>query len=250
MSEQKESSVLFSLQELMNLEQDRIQSEEAEKAQKIQAAETARIEAERSARDAEEQRIRAEAERRRLDEQRSREEAAKLEAIRVAEVEKARVEAEQRARLEAMAAQQHHERSMAAIQTDASKKKLRNMLIGGVVFVVLAGSGLGYFVYTSAEENRARIAAQQADSARLEEEKKKLESQMREQTAKVDGLLSQLASAKDEATRAKLQKELEEERLKQESLKTGGARVGGPGPVKTGPAKSKCTPGDPLCSDL
>src|SRR5688572_30619093 len=118
MSEQKESSVLFSLKELMNLEEDRIRSEEADKAAAAAAAEKARVEAERAARMAEEQRIQAEQERRRLDDQRSREEAARLEAIRVGELEKARVEAEQRARLEAMAAQQHHERSLAAIHGD------------------------------------------------------------------------------------------------------------------------------------
>ena len=101
MSEQKESSVLFSLKELMNLEEDRIKTEEADRAAQAAAAERARQDAERQAREAEQARIRAEEERRRAEEQRSREEAARLEAIRVAEIEKARVEAEQRARLEA-----------------------------------------------------------------------------------------------------------------------------------------------------
>src|SRR5450755_2713809 len=98
MSEQKESSVLFSLKELMNLEEDRIKGEEAEKAATAAAAEKARVEAERAAREAEEARIRSEQERRRLDDQRSREENARLEAIRHAEMEKTRLEAEQRAR--------------------------------------------------------------------------------------------------------------------------------------------------------
>ena len=62
MSEQKESSVLFSLKELMNLEEDRIRSEEADRAAQAAAAEQARLEAERTAREAEEARIRAEEE--------------------------------------------------------------------------------------------------------------------------------------------------------------------------------------------
>jgi colicin import membrane protein len=115
MSEQKESSVLFSLKELMNLEEDRIKNEEADRTAAANAAEKARADAELAARNAEESRIRAEEERRRVDEQRTREEAARLDAIRTAEIEKARIEAEQRARMEAMAAQQQHERSLAVI---------------------------------------------------------------------------------------------------------------------------------------
>ena len=39
MAEQKESSVLFSLKELMSLEEDRIRTEEAERTAQAQAAE-------------------------------------------------------------------------------------------------------------------------------------------------------------------------------------------------------------------
>ena len=39
MSEQKESSVLFSLKELMNLEEDRIKTEEADKAAQVENVE-------------------------------------------------------------------------------------------------------------------------------------------------------------------------------------------------------------------
>src|SRR5262249_8905863 len=128
MSEQKESSVLFSLKELMSLEEDRIRSEEADRAAAAAAAERARVEAEQRAREAEEARIRAEEERRRSEEQRMREEAARLDAIKHGEIEEARVEAEQRARLDAMSAQQHHERHLAAIQGDEQKHKLRKIL--------------------------------------------------------------------------------------------------------------------------
>ena len=82
MSEQKESSVLFSLKELMNLEEDRIKTEETSKAEQARQAEQARLDAERAAREAEEARIHAENEKRRLEESRQREETARLEAIR------------------------------------------------------------------------------------------------------------------------------------------------------------------------
>jgi colicin import membrane protein len=232
MSEQKESSVLFSLKELMSLEEDRIKSEEAEKAASAAAAEKARQDAERAAREAEEARIRAEEERRRMEELRSREEAARLEAIRQAEVETARVE-----------------RSLELMKNDESKKKLRKTLLAIAIAVPVIGVGVGYFAYDSYQKGQAKIQAQEAAARQLEEEKKKIEAQMKEQQSKIDGLLTQLSSAKDEATRLALQKQLEEEREKAKKIPTG---TGGPRPAgATGPKPAcNCTPGDPLCSCL
>jgi colicin import membrane protein len=247
--EQKESSVLFSLKELMSLEEDRIRTEEAERAAQAAAAEKARVEAERAAREAEEARIRSEEERRRFEEQRSREETAKLEAIRVGEIEKARVDAEQRARLEAMAAQQQHERSLAAISQDESKKKLSKMLTYGGIAVVLIGGLSGYFAYKNYQENQAQIAAAAERSRQDAEDKKKLEAQMEEQRKKVESLLGQLSQASDETTRLKLQKQLEEEQAKTAKIRAGGG--GGPKPAGDKAAKPcTCPPGDPLCSCL
>lgn len=252
MSEQKESSVLFSLKELMTLEEDRIRGEEAEKAAASAAAEKARADAERAAREAEEARIRAENERRRVEEQRTREESARVDGIRVAEIEKARVEAEQRARLEAMAVQQQHERSLAAIKEDDHKKKLRRMLFVGGAAVVIVGLLGGIFWYRGSEEARARAAADTAEKARLEDEQQKLKASLAEQSKKVDSLLTQLAGANDEATRLRLQKELQEAQRATESMKTG--RGGGARPAAgagaAGKPKGKCAPGDPLCTDL
>ncbi|MFO0758245.1 MAG: hypothetical protein U0359_17250 [Byssovorax sp.] len=251
MSEQKESSVLFSLKELMSLEEDRIRNEESEKAAAVAAAEKARLDAERAAREAEESRIRAEEERRRAEEQRAREEAARHEAIRIAEVERARVEAEQKARMEALAAQQQHERSLAALKHDESKKKLRNMLIGGGIFVVLAGTAIGYAVVDNNRKAEAQRLALEAQAREAAENAKKLEQQQKEQQAKIDSLMTQLSSASDEATRLKLQQQIKAEQAAKEALSKPGA--GGPaGPKPDKPAKPacKCTPGDPLCSCL
>ena len=74
MADQKESSVLFSLKELMNLEEDRIREEEAQKAARARAELEAREARERAAREAEERRLREEEERRRSEELRKREE--------------------------------------------------------------------------------------------------------------------------------------------------------------------------------
>ena len=62
MSEQKESSVLFSLKELMNLEEDRIKTEETSKAEAARRAEQERVETERRKQEEEAARLHAEEE--------------------------------------------------------------------------------------------------------------------------------------------------------------------------------------------
>ena len=57
MAEQKESSVLFSLKELMNLEEDRIRQEESARKAKQEAELQARLDAERRQREEEEARL-------------------------------------------------------------------------------------------------------------------------------------------------------------------------------------------------
>jgi len=90
MADQKESSVLFSLKELMDLEQERIAREEADRARKAEELRLKREAEERAKRELEEQRAREEEERRRAEAQRQREEEARLEAIKQAEIERAK----------------------------------------------------------------------------------------------------------------------------------------------------------------
>ncbi len=252
MSDNEESSVLFSLKELMTLEDDRIKSEEDDKKQAAAQADQKRLDAERQARAEEEARIRADEERRRVEQQRVAEEAARLEAIKHAEVEKARVEAEQRARIEEIARQQEHERQLAALKQDGSKKKLRNALIGGVVVVVFAGAGLGVFLNNKAKED-ARTAAVQADEQRKKDEAaaKKLRDAEREIEAnraklaeydqQIKDLEEKAKSAGSDAEKAEAEKELAKVRAARGAT---GAAAG------TGGGKKSCRPGDPLCSDL
>jgi len=156
MAEQKESSVLFSLKELMNLEEDCIRQEDEEKKKRAEAEVQARQEAERRAREQEQQRLNAEEDRRRSEEQRKKEEAARLEAIRHAEIEKARVEAEQKAALAAMTQQQAHQLQLSTLQHDEHKKKLQRMVtFGGLGAAVILIGGIFFFVSKSARENPA-----------------------------------------------------------------------------------------------
>lgn len=124
----QETSALFSLSELMRLEQDRIAEEEEQKRARAVAAESARREAERLVREQALARIELEEDRRRQEAEREREHAARIEAVRLGEIERVRVETEQRARLEALSAQQRHEQTLMALETDAGKKKLSRAL--------------------------------------------------------------------------------------------------------------------------
>jgi colicin import membrane protein len=255
MSEQKESSVLFSLKELMSLEEDRIRSEEADKSARAHADEQARLAAERAARDAEEARIRAEEERRRAEEQRSREETARLEAIRQAEVERARMEAEGQARIAAMSAQQSHERQLEAIRTDKGKKTLRNVLIGGVVLVLAIGGTVGFVVYDNTMKAEQREKDLQAEAAIAKEEKDKLQAQLKAQADTVKNLESSVANEKDERKKAELQAQLaaakEQEANTQKALgRPGGARPAGDSGAATPKQACNCKPTDPLCDCL
>lgn len=244
--QQKESSVLFSLKELMNLEEDRIREEEAQKEAQAKAELEAKQAAERAARAAEEARLRAEEEARRLDEQRRKEEAAKLEAIRHAEIEKARAEAEHRARLEAMSAQQAHEQTLAALSQDKHKKRLQ-IIVGIAVGVLLIGGVGGGLAIKSSMDDAAKEKALHAQQQKDAEERlRRLQNEFDTARTREQELQASLANAKDEATRAKLQAELEQQRTKTQAagkaMKSGGSSDS-PKPKKA----SNCSPGDPLC---
>ena len=59
-----------------------------------------------------------------------------------------------------------------------------------------------------------------------------------------------LGSAADPAEIERLRQQLKEETNKRDSLRPGTRRTGGAGKTGGTPAKQKCQPGDPLCSDL
>jgi len=257
MAEQKESSVLFSLKELMNLEEDRIKQEDEEKKRRAEADARARSDAERRARDQEQARLAAEEERRRGDETRKKEEAVRLEAIRHGEIERARVEAENRARMEALTKQQEHERHITSLKQDEHKKKLqRNLMLTGISAAVVVFGVLGLYFGKIRPEAEAREAAQRAVIAQQQEETRRAQQQLADSTAKVNDLLSQLSSAQDDKTRAELKAKLADAQKQQAASASrasgGGSKAsGGGGDDKPKPKKAcDCQPGDPLCSCL
>ena len=256
MADQKESSVLFSLKELMGLEEDRIREEEADKAQRAKVELEAREASERVTREAEERRLREDEERRRQEELRKREEATRLDAIRHGELEKAKSETEHRSRMATMAAQQAHEAQLASINQDQHKKKLQ-ITIGVVAFVLVAavvGGGVAFKKHS--DEQNAKTAILEARARAAEEEKTRLEASVKAAQEKETDLKSALNNAKDEADRGRIQAELKKAQEQTAAARhaVSGAGTGSQGSSGGAAKPSKpacnCTPGDPLCSCL
>jgi colicin import membrane protein len=255
MAEQKESSVLFSLKELMNLEEDRIRQEESARKAKQDAEMQARLDVERRQREEEEARIRGEEDRRRADEQRVREDQARVDAIHRAEVEKARLDAENAARIESMRHQQEHERQLTAIKQDKHK---RNLLIAAVgIFILLVGGGISAAVVIKGQNDKA--AAMAAESARRDAEQQAkfdaLTKQLEDGKNNIDNLTNQLGTVSDTATKLALEKQLEQAKKDQAAAAAYRAKVGASRPsgnTGSGPTKPRaactCQSGDPLCS--
>lgn len=254
MAEQKESSVLFSLKELMNLEENRIKEEEEEKERRARAEAERRAREDAEKRAAEEARLRAEEESRRAEEQRKREEAMRLEAIRMGEIEKAKAEAEHQARLQQLAAQQAHEQQLAALHSDQGKKRLK-LIVGVVSAVLVIGIGVGVtFAMKSAEERKRAEAAHLAEQQRVEAEQKRLMAVLQDAQKKQEELEGALANAKDEATRAALEAQLAQAKADTEKkAQATGGHYSPPSHAASPPKHTKssnCAPGDPMCGDL
>jgi colicin import membrane protein len=255
MAEQKESSVLFSLKELMSLEEDRIRQEDDDRKRKEQAELQARLDAERRAREAEEARRTAEAEGRRQEEQRVREEQTRLEAIRQGEVEKARHDAEAQARLRAMQQQQEHERQLTVLKQDKKKKQLLFGVIGIAALMILRGIGGGYAFYANAKEAARIQALKDKEIAEQKEQLATLMNQLKAQNDAVAAAQADAENAKNEADREAARAKLAEAQKQATAIQSRIGRLqhsGGGSTSKPSTPKPACTcqAGDPLCSCL
>lgn len=159
-----ETSVMFSLAELADIEQERVREEARERAsrerERIMARQAA-LEAERAAEAA---RIAAEQERRAAHERAKAEAKARSVARERAEAEVARIAAEAKARLEAENATRAHELEVLRVKSDSGRARLRHALAGVIGLVVLAGSAAGWAV-------DGHVTAIERDSQRLREDR-------------------------------------------------------------------------------
>ncbi|MFI5300374.1 MAG: hypothetical protein ACHREM_19985, partial [Polyangiales bacterium] len=171
MAEQKESSVLFSLKELMNIEENRIKEEQDSKRKAVEAEAQAKAEAERQAREEEEARLRDEEERRRVDEQRRRMEEAQVEAAKAAEIEKRRLEEQHRLEMQTLAHKHAHEKEVATIK--ASEKKGPPMaLVGVFAFIALCLVGAIVFFVAIKPATEAKEAVKKAQEYAASDDEK------------------------------------------------------------------------------
>lgn len=255
MAEQrKESSVLFSLRELRDIEDQRIQEEEDAEKKAEEERIRAQMEAERQAREAEENaRLAKESE------ERSRRDAAE----RSAREEQMRLEeAERRARVEAQAALERERlaKEMEIRAVEAQKKRPVALVVTMLILLVIAG-GFGVFAYKRKqqsdktkreaaeleqkvredidktlakidslnEEKEARF--QKLLAAKTEEEKIEAQRQLEETERKLKAQREALKALR-ERTRIRQAKEAERERKRAHERKK---------------VKVKCPPSDPLC---
>jgi colicin import membrane protein len=124
---------------------------------------------------------------------------------------------------------------------------IASMLLLAVLGVVALGGIGAYFIRENAAEHQKAISRQDEEARRIAEEKARLDRQLKDQSAKIERLLGQLSSAKDEASRLAIQKQIDEVQAEQRALRGGG---GGPRPSGSGAKPCACAPGDPLCSCL
>jgi hypothetical protein len=162
-SKTPDTSVIFSLAELAQIEEERVRDEETQRARaRADKAREQRVAAERE-RAEEEARIAAEnaarAERQRVE----AEEEVRRDAREKAAVEVARIAAEAKARLEADNAVRAHELKLLQVRGDRGRRRLRHALAAVIGLVVCGASAAAYGVSqhvsrVELESNRVRDA--------------------------------------------------------------------------------------------
>ncbi|MGC4087095.1 MAG: hypothetical protein QM756_04165 [Polyangiaceae bacterium] len=159
MAELREDSLLFSLENLMVRERERVQLErsESERLRAQEAAEAARREQQRlEAALARERKLEQErlAEQRRLAEH-----AAKLEALRQAEVVRAQSEAQARAHSEELAQRHAHERTLAELSLRAKHTRDRAVALGSgaLLSLFVPAALLFHFAHTVPQAQKTEL---------------------------------------------------------------------------------------------
>lgn len=232
-----ESSVLFSLHELMALEKDRLANEQAQEAARLEEAERARTQAEAHAAAAQAAARQAELARIAAEEELRQTERARRAAMQAAIVESARVSALEQAKLARLEAQQAHERALAGLHAGNTQNRFR--VVGAALVVLLLGTLAGGAVLWM----QARVAVRAQDAAHRAE----LERAQAKQTQ----VERDLALAEAEARR--VAQELEHAKtppLAPPAKVHGTSTLRTPGVSTAVKAKCHCREGDPLCREL
>ena len=250
MAEKRENSVLFSLRELRQIEDDRVKQEDAEAKARDEAARQARADAERRAREDAERMVReaSDAERRVKEsaERQVREDQLRLE------------EAERRARIEAQTRLEEHRLKVEieAQTIHGAKKKHRTIIITATVMGLIV-LGLGAFIYMKKKESDER-AERAAAATAAKEERERFERETNawkveveatvEELKRIDDdnqqLLAQLQKTQDAAEASRIRNRMEENTRKRVDAEKRRQDLEKKKPV----VRKKCDdPNDPLC---
>lgn len=171
----KDNSVLFSLNELMNIERDRLEQEE-QAAQRKLAEDRARVEAQKAlAVKQEQERIAAVEQAQRAEQLRRQEQEERRVREREESELRVRLETEAKAKAETLARQLAHEQQMAALNAVQQKAKTSRIFAGVVVTLALAVGVVGVFAqkhFAAQDQARNEAAARelQAVQARADQQ--------------------------------------------------------------------------------
>jgi len=197
MAESRETSILFSLKGLLDLEDERVRAEEQRRRDEEEREAAAREAAARAAREAEHARIVAVERAAALQRLAAEQERQQGEAARLAALERARIEAEAAARVAVLERQQAHELRLHEIAAVGSGRRARLVLLGSNLAwaALLASAAVGYLTVLrpAAARQRAALAGivqvqtERAEtSARLMREADALASSLRARIADLE----------------------------------------------------------------
>lgn len=222
--QREENSVLFSLKELRQLEDDRIRKEDDEVRAREASERQAREDAERQARENAE-RLARETEERARKLQEDAQARERDEQFRLAESERrARVEGEMRLQQERM----HLE-----LQSRKHRSPWKTVAVAvGVVVVIFAG-----VFWKLAADNRAQVEAQRSERIKFEMEANRRElEQRRKYEALVEERRKALVTARSDEERQRIQRDIEEEREKERSRRARTTPRVSPSPAASRPS--------------
>jgi colicin import membrane protein len=221
----QDSSILFSLDELLKIEQERISQEEQSKKAKEEAEITARAVQLQMAQQLAKQKQREQLEAQRRASEREREMQAKEQAIIEAAIAEVAIKNQAELRLSQLAQEHEHEVQLAALQSDQGRKKLRQQLLmvcAALILTLTAGTSL--YLGKIRPESQAQHQKLHDQRVAHENELNSLKSELQSTESKIAALKKRRASADSKEERNDVDKKLANEnsslRKKQRKIQT------------------------------
>jgi colicin import membrane protein len=244
MVERSESSVVVSVNELLRLEQRRVEQEADARRARDAAERAARADVEARTRAAEQERQRAAESRERAEALAHREQEARLLAIQEVELAKARHEADAAARARELRATREHEERLVAAREGARSQRLARTAYGAFALLAATWAAGGWYTWRTAHQVTAERASYREASAEQGEAYERLQQAYSEQSSAIAGLRSRLADLSQRETLAP------PPAASTPIAPTSHPRVTPDPPRPPAARRAPCRQGDPICSDL